>query len=296
MFSFITLLVIIEMLSPTTSNKAPLPIFSPSTSQEVEAVLGDDLLLHCQVENLGQHTVSWIRQKDLQILTVGSHKFTTDQRISVKHNPRNEDFMLMIRLVSMEDLGQYECQINTSPVKTTVVTIKLHKSTPALHTSNPGSNPHQTTQQTPKLELPENSGSSTSIIGSPDIYFQAGSLVNISCLVNSLKEPEHIFWYHNGEVISYYSARGGISIVRKIWKDDTITISSLIIRQAGDEDQGKYTCRPLTGDFKTASTRLFIGQGGVPDARVSRVGRLAGDDFYRTVLAVCASLLLTSEI
>ena len=279
MVSVIILLSLIEMVSPLISSLAPLPVFSISTVQEVETVLGDDLLLHCQVDNLGHHTVSWIRQKDLQILTVGSHKFTTDKRISVEHNPRYGDFMLLMKLVNMEDLGQYECQINTSPIKTRVVSIRNSKSTPALKKSNSGEHgkkKHQTSHLPPKLELPENSGSSTSIIGSPDIYFQAGTLVNITCLVNSLKQPEHIFWYHNGEVISYYSSRGGISIVREEGEEETIAMSSLIIRQAGEEDQGTYTCRPLTGEFKTARTRLFIGQGGVSDARVSRVGRPIG--------------------
>ena len=141
--------------------------------------------------------------------------------------------------------------------------------------------------------MPENHGSSTSIIGSPDIYFQAGSLVNITCMVNSLQQPEHIFWYHNGEVISYYSARGGISIVRKEGMDETTTLSSLIIREAGQEDQGTYTCRPLTGDFKTARTRLFIGLGGVSGARVSRVGRVEwGVGFYKTALVLSFYFLI----
>jgi hypothetical protein len=109
--------------------------------------------------------------------------------------------------------------------------------------------------------LPENSGSSTSIIGSPDIYFQPGSLVNITCLVTSLQQPEHIFWYHNGEVISYYSSSGGIIIIMRRGVGETMTMSSLIIRQAGAEDQGTYMCRPHTGDFKITMTRLFIGQG-----------------------------------
>ena len=45
-------------------------------------------------------------------------------------------------------------------------------------------------------------GSSTTILGAPDIYFVArpGSLVNITCVVHSLKQPEHIFWYHDGQV------------------------------------------------------------------------------------------------
>ena len=45
-------------------------------------------------------------------------------------------------------------------------------------------------------------GSITTIMGAPDIYFRPGpgTLVNITCVVNSLKRPEHIFWYHNGQV------------------------------------------------------------------------------------------------
>ena len=144
----------------------------------------------------------------------------------------------------------------------------------------------------PKQELSENSGSSTYILGSPDIHFQDGSLVNITCVVNSLKQPEHIFWYHNGEVISYYSNRGGISIVRQVGEEETITMSSLIIRQAGEEDQGTYTCRPLTGDFKTANTRLFIGQVGAPGARTSRaltwdLSDWLGGTIWHAVLVSC---------
>jgi hypothetical protein len=98
-------------------------------------------------------------------------------------------------------------------------------------------------------------------------------------------------------VVSYYSARGGISIVRKMGMDETTTMSSLIIRGAGEGDQGTYTCRPETGDFKTASTRLFIGPGAVSGARVSGVGRLAQcGAFYKIVLVLSAIFLFYDEI
>jgi len=259
---------LIIMFSQPLSGTIVLPLFSDTASQEVTAVLGEDVQLHCQVDHLGHHTVSWIRQSDLHILTVGSHKFTTDKRISVKHDSRNKDFILIIRHLSIQDCGLYECQINTSPVKIRVVALHSAPITPKIRNS-----PNKDSRKPPKLELPENHGSSTSIIGAPDIYFQEKSLVNITCMVNSLQEPEHIFWYHDGEVISYYSSRGGISIVRKMGMEKSATMSSLIIREAGLEDQGTYTCRPLTGDFKTAKTRLFIGYGGVSGASVSRAER-----------------------
>ena len=69
--------------------------------------------------------------------------------------------------------------------------------------------------------------------------------MNITCVVNTLKKPEHIFWYHDGQVISYYSGRGGISIVREEGLMEKESRSTLVIRDAGDNDQGTYTCRPL---------------------------------------------------
>ena len=272
MSSLSLFMLLVVLLSPPTSSTAVPPLFSVSPMPDVVAVPGEDAQLHCQVDHLGHHTVSWIRQRDLHILTVGSHKFSTDSRISVTHDPRNTDFILSIKQVSEEDLGQYECQINTSPVKTRVVT--LQRSSAPAPTKEQHSDLRRESQKPPVLELPENHGSSTCILGSPDIYFQAGSLVNITCMVTSLQQPEHIFWYHNSQVISYYSSRGGISIVRRKGMDETTTLSSLIIREAGQEDQGTYTCRPLTGDFKTARTRLFIGYEGVSGASISRVGRV----------------------
>jgi hypothetical protein len=41
-----------------------------------------------------------------------------------------------------------------------------------------------------------NAGSSTEIVGSPDIYFFPGTLVNLTCVVTSPTQPGRIFWYH----------------------------------------------------------------------------------------------------
>ena len=78
-----------------------------------------------KVDNLGQYTVSWTRQRDLQILTVGSHKFSTDQRISVTFDHINTNFMLVIRGLSDQDFGNYECQINMTPLKS--ISLESHR-------------------------------------------------------------------------------------------------------------------------------------------------------------------------
>ncbi|KAK8389810.1 hypothetical protein O3P69_009066 [Scylla paramamosain] len=46
----------------------------------VTAVLGHRASLPCQVKNLGPKDVSWIRQRDLHILTVGIFTYTSDDR------------------------------------------------------------------------------------------------------------------------------------------------------------------------------------------------------------------------
>ena len=38
--------------------------------------------------------------------------------------------------------------------------------------------------------------------------------------------------------------------------------STIILRAGEGADQGTYTCRPLTGDFKSATTRLFLLSAG----------------------------------
>ena len=62
------------------------------------------------------------------------------------------------------------------------------------------------------------------------------------------------------QVISYYSARGGVSIVRSEGQLENESRSTLVIRDGQRADQGTYTCRPLTGDFRAATTRLFMEQ------------------------------------
>ena len=71
--------------------------------------------------------------------------------------------------------------------------------------------------------------------------------------------------------------------------EETITMSSLIIRQAGPEDQGTYSCRPETGDFKTARTRLFNGQGEGSGVRGRWLGREVD---LRTTLVIMCYLLV----
>ncbi|CAH1965361.1 unnamed protein product [Acanthoscelides obtectus] len=59
--------------------------------------------------------VSWIRHRDLHLLTVGRFTYTSDQRFVSIHNPMTEDWTLQIRYPQRRDSGVYECQVGITP-------------------------------------------------------------------------------------------------------------------------------------------------------------------------------------
>ncbi|CAG9834556.1 unnamed protein product [Diabrotica balteata] len=67
------------------------------------------------VYNLTISKVSWIRHRDLHLLTVGRFTYTSDQRFVSIHNPMTEDWTLQVRYPQRRDSGVYECQVGTTP-------------------------------------------------------------------------------------------------------------------------------------------------------------------------------------
>lgn len=59
--------------------------------------------------------ISWIRKRDLHILTSSTLAYTGDARFSVKHPESSDEWTLRIEYVQPRDAGVYECQVNTEP-------------------------------------------------------------------------------------------------------------------------------------------------------------------------------------
>ena len=55
------------------------------TSTNVTTTVGHTSYLHCKVRQLGDKAVSWIRSKDLHILSTGVFTYTSDARFQVLH-------------------------------------------------------------------------------------------------------------------------------------------------------------------------------------------------------------------
>ncbi|XP_035917563.1 zwei Ig domain protein zig-8-like [Anopheles stephensi] len=225
------------------------PHFDLSASKNITALVGKTAYLNCRVKNIGNKTVSWVRHRDIHLLTVGRFTYTSDQRFQAVHNPQTDDWSLQIRYPQKRDTGVYECQISTTP--------------PVGHSMF--------------LSVVE---PITTIVGVPDLYINTGSTVNLTCIVrNSPEPPSTIIWTHNNQEINYDSPRGGVSVITE--KGETTT-SYLLIQRARTTDTGKYVCSPSNADPSTINVHILNGEH---PAAMQHAGQLRiGDPLYVFVL------------
>ncbi|GBP47513.1 Zwei Ig domain protein zig-8 [Eumeta japonica] len=115
----IVLTVIRDRHEIRTSPLWPLPALYLRLASEI----GDRSTLKCPLKasadgvayRWARRPVSWVRHRDIHLLTVGRYTYTSDQRFEAQHKPRSEEWALRIRSPQRRDSGQYECQISTTP-------------------------------------------------------------------------------------------------------------------------------------------------------------------------------------
>lgn len=90
---------------------AAQPSFDNTTEREVIASVGQVAYLHCRVYNIGDRAVSWIRKRDLHILTIGIMTYTNDQRFQSEHVEGSNAWTLKVLSPQPRDNGIYECQV-----------------------------------------------------------------------------------------------------------------------------------------------------------------------------------------
>ncbi|XP_053604014.1 lachesin-like [Plodia interpunctella] len=93
----------------------------------VTVVVGRDAILSCQVQNLQNYKVAWLRVDTQTVLTIGPHVITKNHRVGVT-GADPQAWSLTIRDVRMSDGGHYMCQVNTEPMITQ--THHLHVAVP----------------------------------------------------------------------------------------------------------------------------------------------------------------------
>ncbi|KAK8375629.1 hypothetical protein O3P69_008438 [Scylla paramamosain] len=127
------------------------PYIDVNHSGNITARLGSTAILNCRILYIVGKAVSWMRSRDLHLLTVGRFTYTSDQRFKAVHQAGSQDWLLKIFYVQLRDAGQYECQVGTTPPLTHSIWLSVME--------------------------PE-----TVVFGGPDLYINAGSAINLTLL------------------------------------------------------------------------------------------------------------------
>ncbi|XP_069164045.1 uncharacterized protein [Procambarus clarkii] len=241
--------------------KTQQPEFGP-TESTVTVQEGQTASLPCVVLHLNDRAVTWLRRRDLHILTTGHHTYSADDRFQVVHSPGSDQWTLVVTSAQLRDSGIYECQVNTDPKLSRPVTLNVYDSTQPISVSKS------------KVFVANNTASTrdghlrVEILGPRELNIEEGSSLTISCLVTSTYGPSTlVYWYHDTRMIDYASARGGIKL--KIDHDTGETTARLVVEKVGAEDSGMYSCVPAGSH--PASVRVQVHQGN-QEAAIQQAG------------------------
>ncbi|XP_071512630.1 kin of IRRE-like protein 1 [Panulirus ornatus] len=228
--------------------------FDDNTAANVSTIVGHKASLPCHVINLDKKDVSWIRQRDLHILTVGIFTYTSDDRFKVYHPEESNKWYLEINPVTFRDAGIYECQVSTSPKISLPVLLAVE------------------VQQ-------------AQIEGPAEVFIQKGSTIRLTCRVNTHSDNVGaVTWFRDAHRLDYDSPRGGVSV--EIEKTPTKTTSKLFITRAGKADLGNYTCLPQFADAASVQVHVVNGE---ESAAVHKAGSATA---HSDVRVLCWSVLL----
>lgn len=219
----------VPMASPTPD---PGPHIMEDSPKHVLAAVGSPALVPCKTRSIGSKSVSWIRHRDLHVLTVGSFTFTNDARFSAHREQSTGDWVLVLRNPEPSDSGLYECSISTKPV--TAITVKLQVVVPTVE-----------------------------LLGGGAVYLDRGSTLNLTCMVHfSPTPPDFILWYHRDKLVNYGQPGRSISVKTDHFEDTTR--SSLLVENATTWDSGVYSCKP--SNAKRASIKVHVLTSETPAA------------------------------
>ncbi|XP_055704493.1 zwei Ig domain protein zig-8-like [Phlebotomus papatasi] len=223
-------------LSRADSERANLqPYFDFNVQRNVTVSVGQTAFLHCHVERLGDKAVSWIRKRDLHILTVGIHTYTSDMRFQIYRLQNSTQWNLMLKYPQKRDSGVYECQINTEPKMSLSYTLNV-------------------------IEL------KADILGPSDLYVKSGSDIDLICkLSHRLADGANLFWYKDSDILEAATNANEISTdtSRRITVDTDWTdglTSRVTIRRAVPSDTGNYTCYPTIASSSSVYVHVIIGE------------------------------------
>ncbi|XP_068236936.1 uncharacterized protein [Palaemon carinicauda] len=223
------------------------------TEEAISVKVGETARLPCQVFLLKDRKVTWLRRRDLHILTTGHHTYSADARFQVVHEEGTDLWTLVVQYAQLRDAGIYECQVNGDPMISRPVTLNVYEP----------SQPNSVSKT--KVFIANNTASTKEgdlrvhIKGPREIFMEEGSTLTLTCLVTSLYGPSTlIYWYHDTQLKEQNSPRGGIKM--QLDHERGETISRLTVRDVKADDSGMYSCVPSGSHPATVQVHIHEGE------------------------------------
>lgn len=188
-----------------------VPFFSRDSDLVYTGQEGGTAYLQCEIHNLNNKSVSWLRERDRHILTVDKETFISDRRFVSLHKKTqiSDIFTLSLHHLETSDAGKYQCQVSSLNKISRSVELVVIK---------------------PQVK----------ILGGQDIHVKEGSKVILKCVItNIVEKPPYVTWYLNNKMLVDFT--GGLSSLSHA---ATHSISSLHLDSVQMADNGNYTCHP----------------------------------------------------
>ncbi|TDG46456.1 hypothetical protein AWZ03_007112 [Drosophila navojoa] len=208
----------------------PPPVFDFGMPRNITARTGHTAAINCRVENLRDKSVSWIRKRDLHILTAGILTYTSDERFKVVRTADSKDWTLHVKYAQPRDSGIYECQVNTEPKISMAFRLNVIATPP---------------------------DAKAIIAGPTDLYVKVGSVITLTCHVKqpatAAQDIGPIYWYRGPYILTPFVAHPNDAAIdlQRISMESTLAEklqSRLRIANAQLLDTGNYTCMPTTAE------------------------------------------------
>ncbi|XP_035776246.1 immunoglobulin superfamily member 10-like [Anopheles albimanus] len=245
----------------------PHPYFDFDVPRNITTRVGQTAFINCRVEQMGDKSVSWIRKRDLHILSAGTAVYTSDERFQVIRSEKAENWTLQIKFAQQRDSGIYECQVNTEPKMSMAFRLNVVEAKAV-------------------------------ILGPTDLYVKMGSIVTLTCIISQgPHDLGTIYWYRGSSLVQpvplhpsddallAYPHR--ISVELK-WTE--ALTSRLKILGAKLSDSGNYTCLPTSAEGTSVMVHVINGEHPAAMQRGCATNTIT--DRWRSVQLLAAMLAL----
>ncbi|XP_033336058.1 defective proboscis extension response 1 [Megalopta genalis] len=246
----------------SSHNVTNTPTFETNVPRNVTTAVSQTAFLHCRVHQLGDKEVSWMRKRDMHILSAGILMYTSDLRFQVIHLDKSENWTLQIKSPQNRDSGVYECQVSTEPKMSLNYTLNVIEARARIN-------------------------------GSSDIYVKTGSILTLTCLMSQgPHDLGTVSWFRGSQPVvtsphSENDVDGKPRITVETEWSDALT-STLSISHAKLHDSGIYSCVPTVA--QKASVNVHVINGEHP-AAMQHGNTAAGSPTSKTVLVMLAFFL-----